>query len=362
MKIIHVAETIQGGIASYLKNLLPGQAIRYGSDNIRVLAPSSQRSQLPDINIPVYLFMTGKWRLANALRVVLALRRQLQSQTADVVHVHSSFAGLTCRAYVKLFHRGIRVIYCPHGWGFARGRRADRVVAMIERVLAHFSDAVICVSQYEAVIAREKGITTSKLRVILNGLTDTQIGSTNLGDKMDLWSTDALRLVFIGRMDWAKGLDVLVAALAYVKRRLSVHVFGDSVLNDGGVLGEIPDCVHQHGWATFDVIWPYIANCHAVVVPSRAEALGYSALEAMRASKAVMGSRVGGIPEVVEDGVTGILIPPGDPLALARAIESADIELLETMGYAARKKFLCHFTATRMEAELASVYAESPKH
>src|SRR6185503_3657184 len=89
------------------------------------------------------------------------------------------------------------------------------------------------------------------------------------------------------------------------------------------------------------------------------EGLGTSLLDAMACSRAIVGTSAGGIPEIVEDGVTGLLVPPRDHPALAAAIVRAlkDDELRRRMGEAGLARVNARFTVERMVAETAAVYA-----
>jgi starch synthase len=101
---------------------------------------------------------------------------------------------------------------------------------------------------------------------------------------------------------------------------------------------------------------------HATVFacPSLYEPLGIVNLEAMACGTAVVGSRVGGIPEVVADGETGLLVPPGEPPALARAINAlvGDHRRAAEMGRLGRKRALADFGWASIAAQTADLYAE----
>jgi hypothetical protein len=101
---------------------------------------------------------------------------------------------------------------------------------------------------------------------------------------------------------------------------------------------------------------------HATVFacPSIYEPLGIVNLEAMACGTAVVGSRTGGIPEVVAEGETGLLVPPGDPAELARALNAllADPDRAEAMGQAGRKRAVAEFGWAAIAAQTADLYAE----
>ncbi len=107
-----------------------------------------------------------------------------------------------------------------------------------------------------------------------------------------------------------------------------------------------------------------VASClksfDLVVLPSLAEGVGGAAIEAMACGRAVVASRAGGLPEVITDGVTGLLVPPRDSTALARAIVEllGDVQRRTAMGEAGRARTEAEFTVDRMIASYVAVYRE----
>jgi glycosyltransferase involved in cell wall biosynthesis len=113
-----------------------------------------------------------------------------------------------------------------------------------------------------------------------------------------------VRVVAIGRNSPEKGFDLLRGL------DVPVDVYGEGTESLPG----------GHGPVTRSELLDALARAHAVVVPSRREGLGLVALEALAAGRPVIATRVGGLPEVVEDGVDGILVPPDDVDALRAAV------------------------------------------
>ena len=134
-----------------------------------------------------------------------------------------------------------------------------------------------------------------------------------------------IRLVGAGRLTPEKGFETLVSAVnALVSEGVDVrlHLYGEGPLaatiteqsrGSAGRIRLLPPCSASE-------LWDHIASAHALVVPSLREGLGLVAVEALALGRPVIASRVGGLPEAVEDGVDGILVPPGDATALADAI------------------------------------------
>ena len=147
-------------------------------------------------------------------------------------------------------------------------------------------------------------------------------------------STD---LVFWGRMEDQKGISELLRTLKEVAGRIPevrLHLIGEgnmikSYQKQAENLGVL-DRVNFHGWMEVDAIQQFIAKCAVGVFPSRIESFGLSMAEAMGAGLPIIATRVGALPEFIEDGVTGTLVPPGNIPALYRSI----LEKLENPGRA----------------------------
>lgn len=147
-------------------------------------------------------------------------------------------------------------------------------------------------------------------------------------------STD---LVFWGRMEDQKGISELLRTLKEVAGRIPevrLHLIGEgnmikSYQKQAKNLGVL-DRVNFHGWMEVDAIQQFIAKCAVGVFPSRIESFGLSMAEAMGAGLPIIATRVGALPEFIEDGVTGTLVPPGNIPALYRSI----LEKLENPGRA----------------------------
>lgn len=107
-------------------------------------------------------------------------------------------------------------------------------------------------------------------------------------------------------------------------------------------------------------VYSCLAAMDIYVHPALMEGFGIAMLEAMAMEKPIVASRVGGIPEVVEDGVTGLLVPPGDPSALALALMRLleEPHTRERMGRAGRERLETHFTAEQIMSTLRTLYAE----
>ena len=121
IKVLHVAETIRGGIASYLNELHPQQQASFGADNVHYVVPSDHRRDLPGIDDNlITTFERPSRGVAGLFQMLRASMQALDAFRPDIVHLHSSFAGLVLRPALAARSDGPRVVYCPHGWAFSR--------------------------------------------------------------------------------------------------------------------------------------------------------------------------------------------------------------------------------------------------
>ena len=280
----------------------------------------------------------GPWDI----RPLLTLRRL--AADADLVHVHSSKAGALGRLAVRSLpgRRRPRCVFTPHGWSWLAGGRMAPVFRTFERVAAGMSDTTIAVSADELEAGRRTtGLDEEHLVVVENGVDADRF--TPDGPVAD--RTAAPLLVSLGRLTRQKGHDVAVEALAR-----SSH--GDSVLR---LVGDGPDRAALTMLARrlrvadrveltglVDDPAPHLRAADLVVLPSRWEGLSLALLEAMSCGAAVVASDVAGMRIL---GEAGVLVPPDEPHALARAIDRLldDAGARAAMGHAARERIVAGY-------------------
>ena len=112
------------------------------------------------------------------------------------------------------------------------------------------------------------------------------------------------------------------------------------------------------GWLNEREIRGQLDAADVLVVPSRWEGFGLVALEAMRAGRMVIASNVGGLPEIVKEGVTGWLVPPDAPDELARRLAKITPQQARGMGEKGRRHYLALFQGERMHRQLTTVYTK----
>lgn len=357
LRVLHVTEYARGGVASHLQEIVEAQAERFGTRNIAVILPKGHVDDLPTLEPMLRPFDPGPNRLVATARVARAAMQLARTLRPDVVHAHSTFAGAAVRLLPRRLLNGAKIVYCPHGWSFdMEGSALQRhAYALVERLLSPRCEKIIAVSKHEHDLALAYGLREDRLEIAVNGIsadipqTTPMVGSNEHG----------LRLLFVGRPVRQKGLDILLEAMTILDR--------DDVVLD--LIGPSPSDIATpvrnvvaHGWLPRELAQAFIVSSDALVMPSRWEALGIAAIEAMRAGKPVIASDSGALPEVVADGLTGLIVRSGDPVALADTLRGLTKSKLRTMGSAGRQRFFDHFTIEAQERRIAEIYDELVPH
>lgn len=335
LKVLHVAETIRGGIATYLNELHPYQRASYDRHNVHYIVPSDHRDDLAGFeDSEVSVFQRTGRSVAGLLRMAIVTLQQIRRIRPDVVHIHSTFAGLVIRPLLFFMRDRPQVVYCPHGWAFSRetSRLSHRTTKLVEHLLARITDRIVCISGDEQKQGIEAGIARERLILVYNGISaDRPVPAAN----SVTWASHKTRILFIGRLDRQKGYDLLVETARRLSEAVDVRIIGSSVIGKQEDL-EPPSNVALLGWMNRAEIEAHLEAADLVVIPSRWEAFGLVALEAMRAAKPIVAFRIGALPEIVEDGVTGILSNPVSVDSLVEGIERAaklDLPATGRRGY-----------------------------
>jgi glycosyltransferase involved in cell wall biosynthesis len=261
---------------------------------------------------------------------------------ADIVHVHlgEDLAVLPLAALAAAPHRlpVVLTIHCSLAYTLqARDIRTAALRALggrIERWAERHVDATIVYTSRLAGLLAEGG-GARPVHVIRRGMDPRPYADPGPDPFPDI--EGRARVVFLGRVVRAKGVETLVEAAARLRTRdVEVLLVGDGpdrsrVERLARRLG-VADRVRVTGFVPHDRVPAVLASTDLLVLPSLYEELGAVLVEALHAGVPAIASRVGGIPEVVEDGVTGLLVPPNDPRALAAAIDA----VLEDAGFARR--------------------------
>ena len=251
------------------------------------------------------------------LAAIGELRALVREERPDLVQLNSAKAGALAR--LAMARMRIPVVYTVHGWSFSGRHGLDGTAYLaVERACAPLTTAVVCVSRFDHDLAlRRRAVPGRRLRVIHNGV-PVPPAPPGRGP----WPERPV-LVSVARLAPPKDLGLLLEALARPEAAaFDLRVVGDGP--EGEALAERGRALGLEDRVTFlgerDDVPAQLAAADAFVLPTRWEGLPYSILEAMAAGLPVVASRVGGIPEEVVDGTTGLLVPRDDAAALAGAL------------------------------------------
>ena len=337
--LVTLAET--GGAQTYVSELVKGLAGEYevtvaahgpGPLPKATAAAGADFVALRHVRRPV-----APRDLLGVVELTLLLRR-LRPQ---IVHASSSKAGVLGRIAARLAGVPVRV-FTVHGWASsAHAGMWARLYRLAERAVRPLTTATICVCESERAAGLAAGACDARRTFVIHtGIDATSRPRARPGEGVPA-------IVSVGRFQAPKDAASLVRALALLGGEHRAALVGDgpdraAAVAEARRLG-VEEAVVFEGER--DDVPEILASSHIFVLSSRSEALPVSILEAMAAGLPVVATRVGGVPELVVDGETGLLVPAGDTRALADALQRLvdDPDLRARLGAAGRARVEEHF-------------------
>jgi glycosyltransferase involved in cell wall biosynthesis len=300
-------------------------------------------------SVAAYVVETfGPGPLAN-LRSLVRLFSLLKALQPKVVHAHTIPTALMAKLLQPLL--GYSLVASAHN-----GPR-------LKNFLLCVGDRVICVSAAVAEGMKRLHISESKLRVVKNG----PLGSPRRAEVSASLSEVAISkpaIVTLAGLHSHKGVADLIEAFAIARKSipdLSLYILGEgperSFLQTLAARLNCDDRIHFEGFINDPR--PYLAHADVFVAPSRREAFGLALAEAREAGCAVIGTNVGGIPEVLEGGRSGILVAPRDPAGISQVLVHlfTNQELLQCWRKRAAANLLW-LRIDRVSRETMEIYSE----
>lgn len=371
IRVLQVITTTIGGAGEHMLQLSRGlDKNRY--DVTVAFAPGMPLDQaFHDAGLRVIpVAMNRSAGLVSSARAFISLVRLMRRERFDIVETHTSVAGVLGRIAAKIARIPL-VIHMVHafaGHDYVSPMKR-RIFTWLERVMDHFTDFYITGS--DAIL--QKGIarhifSADKARRIYYSIDlesyDKAAKAGSLRSELAL-SPDALTVGLVGRLEPQKGVEFFIEAVAALVQKwpkVEWLIAGDGPYRDEytalaearGVAGRI----RFLGWRKD--IAGVMSSLDILAVPSRWEAFGIVNLEAMRVGTPVVGFATEGIPEVVENGVTGILVPPLDVPAFTRALDHllADAAERKRLGSAGRERVERLFTTQVMVRQHERLFEE----
>lgn len=359
MKIVHViTKAERGGAQVHVLGLIRHQL----SSGLEVfllvgdtgyLADEARRAGAEVIICEEIIHSIRPWHDYRATR---QLARRLKTLSPDLVHAHSSKAGLLARLACRT--TSIPCLFTAHGWAFSEGAPKKRrfVARLAESACAMLGHSIVNVSTYDRDLALRNNVgRAAQHRVIHNGLPDIQEYSAEGG------LTNGA-IVMVARFAAPKRQDLLIRALSLLPASVRLRLIGDgphraeyeALARQLGVMERV-DFVGDS-----DEVARLLAEASMFVLLSDHEGLPLTIIEAMRTGLPVVASAVGGIPELVEDGATGMLLYETTPEVVADVLKSLldNPARAKQMGLNGRERYLRYFTEQQMLKKLDAIYTE----
>lgn len=314
--------------------------------------------------IPLLSLAAGVQSGSALARGVRAVSRIVARERPAVLHAHGLASALYAAPAAVV--RRVPLVWHVHELYEDRTRMWPFV-----RAAAAAAAAIVCVSRATCERLERFGVDRRKLRLVYNAL-PTPLAAAVPAAAPEPPAPEGPTLVAVGAVTPGKGHAALVEAMAVVIRRFPTAralVIGEPLLeSDRAHLDGLRTLAAERGVGAQVLFAGFVADAARivgratiVVHPSTVEeSFGLVPLEAMAAGVPVVASRIGGIPEVVGDGVTGVLVPPGDPAALAAAIVGLldDPVRRARMGAEGRARAAA-FTRSRMLVQLNEAFARA---
>lgn len=359
MRVLHVAEC-GGGVDRYLHCL-----IKYSlSENIVILSQLYKKEKYDAIADKVEIMEMSHSIGIKSFISALQLRKKIQKYKPDIVYAHSSIAGaITRMACIGL---KCKVIYNPHGWSFNMENGKKKVFIFLEKLMSHFCDAIICISEAEKISAlKNKICQEKKLHVIYNGISIEEYKEENV----ELSIPDGVHVVgMVGRICKQKAPDVFVKMAASVHKRIPNTFFvivGDVLEGAVEERREIENLAKELGINLLITGWvnnplAYMRKFDVGCLLSRWEGFGLAIPEYMLSEVPVVATRVDAIPYLINDGENGLLVDKDNWNDAAQKV----IKILE--NHALKQKLINNgkvdvrkrFDARRVSEECEKLYRE----
>lgn len=342
LRILHCFRSPVGGIFRHVRDLIHQQVAQ--GHKVGVICDSNTGGEFeenllaelePYLELGLFRIPMDRSISPRDLVVLFKLYGKIRAVNADILHSHGAKGGAYARLIGTLLRRADKRksdgqsgkairrpvrLYCPHGGSvhYDQTTLSGRVYFGLERILERFTDRLVFVSAYERDSYFAKvGEAHCPHSLVRNGLNEEEFEPIKP-------NKDASDLLYIGMMRDLKGVDLFLSALPQVAQKLDRPITA-TLVGDGPDLpgykaqaDKLGDQVKTKFHTPMPVREAFTLG-KALVVPSRAESMPYIVLEALAASRPVLATRVGGIPEIFAENA-GALIEPDDVNALVNAL------------------------------------------
>ncbi len=297
---------------------------------------------------------------------------------ADLVHSHTWYTNLAGHIAATLY--AIPHVMTVHSLEPLRPWKSEQLgggyalSSWSEQVAVESATAIVAVSNgmRADLLATYPKVAPDRVHVIRNGIDTEQYSPDERTEVLAKYGISPTRptVAYVGRITRQKGLPVLLRAAELLDDEVQLVLCAGQADTEE-LSAEVTGLVSHLRDTRSGVIWlngmlpkaeiiQILSHATVFACPSLYEPLGIVNLEAMACGTAVVGSNVGGIPEVVNDAQTGLLVPPGDPAILAEALSSlvGDPARATAMGQLGRQRVAAEFSWASIAAQTAALYTD----
>jgi len=331
---IHTLQLIEcsepGGSERMLLQLACNLSDPYDA-TVGLLTSGWLEDQVKQVGLP-YIMLGGDER--RDLRVIADVVRVIRTGSIRLIHAHEFYMGVIGAVVSRL--TGIPLVVTIHGKNYYPDRMRRRLMFRMTAMQA--SGFVMVSDELKRFVCAITGVPRDDVLVIHNGVESGQSGGVSPAADLRVQAgipPNASVIGTVGALFPVKGQRYLIEAFRMVRARMATAhlvILGEGqereVLEQEARRLGVQDSVHLLGFR--DDVPAMLPQMDVFTLPSLSEGLPLALLEAMAAKRPVVVTQVGGMPEVVEDGKTGLLVPPGDAKALATQL----LRILENPGLA----------------------------
>ncbi|MBW3622868.1 MAG: glycosyltransferase family 4 protein [Armatimonadetes bacterium] len=350
LRILHLVSSLQvGGMERFVLRIASAQRRRGHTVEVVALKGGPLQSYADELDVPVTALRGGMpQRMAGMLAFVARFRPQvLNAHNPSSLHYAVMGKGACGARVVMTYHgKGLGDPRTPGLWEWRR------------------TDAIVAVSAATAEVIRQDAQSRlPEITVIHNGIDPSKPQRSREDVRADLNLGETLTGIVVARVDRLKDHASLLRAMALLREigvPLTLLIAGDGPERES--LENLARELRLQEEARFlgfrSDVPDLLAASDFFVLPSTTEGLPLSVLEAMAQGLPVVATAVGGVPELIEDGRSGILVPPKDPATLAAALLSIakDPAVRAALGQAARRRVEDEFTFTAMVEQYNRLY------
>ena len=359
MHIMHITEALGGGVLNVIQQLSSLQS----DANHDVTIVHSTRTDTPKLPELLKIFpepitcielkMQTNISLLQDLGSLLKLLKIIKKINPDVIHLHSSKAGVLGRIACKLSGRSSACFYTPHGFSFLRkdiSSKKRSIFKAIENISSFFGGTTIACSQSELDHAKSAG---QKKAILIENSIPLNLVSEAIG------SPSGCRITSSGRLCNQKNPSAFrQIAIALNKEPASFLWIGDGELKHELMIDDkLPENLDLTGWIAREVVVSYLDRSDIFVMTSLWEGMPLALIEAQAAGLPAVVLNVEGCKDIVTDGVTGFICDDIDQMQNRLKQLICDSKLRKKMGLSARKIALRRFAEDRMSSETLAAYA-----